>query len=232
MISVRKAQDRGHFDFGWLKTWHSFSFGEYFDPQHHGFRNLRVINEDFVAPGHGFPMHPHRDMEIITYVMKGALEHRDSLGNGDIIRPGDVQRMSAGSGIRHSEANPLPDEAAHLYQIWILPSQRGIAPGYEQRKLPFEDRANRLKLVAAPRGEGATVNISADARLYAANLDAGRELSLDLARGRHAWLQVARGEVVLNGQALQSSDGAAVSDTARLEIRAARDAELLLFDLA
>ncbi|HRJ77541.1 MAG TPA: pirin family protein [Planctomycetota bacterium] len=232
MISVRKAQDRGHFDFGWLKTWHSFSFGEYFDPQHHGFRNLRVINEDFVAPKHGFPMHPHRDMEIITYVMKGALEHRDSLGNGDIIRPGDVQRMSAGSGIRHSEANPMPGEATHLYQIWILPSQRGIAPGYEQQKLPFEDRANRLKLVAAPKGEGATVSISADARLYAANLDAGKALSLDLAKGRHAWLQVAHGEVTLNGHPLQTSDGAAVSDTARLEIRAARDAEILLFDLA
>ncbi len=232
MITLRKSNERGGADLGWLKTRHTFSFGDYFDPEHHGFRNLRVINEDYVAGGGGFPMHPHRDMEIITYVMRGALAHQDSLGNGDVIRPGDIQRMSAGRGIAHSELNPSPSETVHLYQIWILPDARGIEPGYEQKTLPEDARQNRLKLVAAPAGEGAVVTISASARLFASILDAGMNLTHELAKGRHAWLQVARGEVLLNGVKLEASDGAAVSEESRLEIRALSQAEILLFDLA
>lgn len=231
MLRIRKANERGFFDHGWLRTAHTFSFADYHDDAHMGFRNLRVINEDRVAPGEGFGTHGHRDMEIITWVMAGALAHKDSLGNGDIIRQGDVQRMSAGRGIMHSEFNASQSEDVHFFQIWILPSKRGIEPSYEQRKLG-EGGRNTLKLVAAPAGEGGVVTMTADARLYASQLAAGKVVQHRLAKDRHAWVQVTRGAVELNGQRLEQSDGAAISIEPEIEIKAATDAELLVFDLA
>ena len=197
-----------------------------------GFRSLRVINEDFVQPGHGFPMHPHRDMEIITYLLEGALEHNDSMGNGSIIRPGDGQRMSAGRGVRHSEANPSKTEAAHLLQIWILPSERGLEPSYEQKAFPAEEKRGKLRLIAGPDGKDGSVTIHQDARLYVALLSPGQQVQHDLAPGRYAWLQVAKGAVELNGKPLSQGDGAAVSEEQKLTIKGAKDAEILLFDLA
>lgn len=231
MLRIRKANERGFFDHGWLRTAHTFSFAEYHDDAHMGFRNLRVINEDRVAPGEGFGTHGHRDMEIITWVMAGALAHKDSLGNGDTIRPGDVQRMSAGRGIMHSEFNASPKDDVHFFQIWILPAKRGIEPSYEQRQLGDGGR-NALKLVAAPAGEGGVVTITADARLYASQLAAGTALTHRLANNRHAWVQVTRGAIELNGQRLEQSDGAAISSEPAIEIKAPADAEVLLFDLA
>jgi quercetin 2,3-dioxygenase len=231
MIKVRKAGERGHFNFGWLDTYHSFSFGDYYDPRHMGFRSLRVINEDFVSPGAGFPTHGHRDMEIVTYILAGGLSHRDSMGNGSVIRPGDVQRMSAGTGVLHSEFNDSEDEPVHLLQIWILPAEQGIAPGYEQTAFAEEERRGRLRLVASPDGREGSVRIHQDASLYASVLDAGARVEHELRPGRHAWLQVARGAVELNGQALGQGDGAAVSDETRLSVAAAEASEVLLFDL-
>lgn len=239
MITLRRSDDRGHFDFGWLDTRHSFSFGEYHDPAQMGFRSLRVINEDRVAGGGGFPTHAHRDMEIITYVLSGAIEHTDSTGGGGLIRPGDVQKMSAGRGVQHSEYNPSPDEAMHLLQIWIIPDQRGIEPYYEQQSFSVESRRNTLRLVGAPAAatEGrptedhATVTLYADAAMYAALLDPGAEVRHSLGAGRGAWVQLARGAVELNGQRLEAGDGAAVEDEAELVLRGVEDAELLLFDL-
>jgi redox-sensitive bicupin YhaK (pirin superfamily) len=232
MIKVRRAGERGHFDFGWLDTYHTFSFGDYFDPRFMGFRALRVINEDFVAAGRGFPTHPHRDMEIITYVMSGALQHRDSMGNGSVIRPGDVQRMSAGTGVTHSEANPSPDEPVHLLQIWIMPGELGIRPGYEQKAFADEEKRGALRLVASPAGDDGSVRIHQDARLYAALVEAGQEVVHPIARGRHAWVQVARGQIELNGQPLAQSDGAAVSEEDELRIVGREPSEVLVFDLA
>jgi redox-sensitive bicupin YhaK (pirin superfamily) len=232
MIRVRKAADRGHADHGWLDTWHTFSFSTYHDPAHTRFRALRVMNEDFVAPGKGFGTHPHNDMEIVTYVLKGALEHRDSMGNGEVLRPGEFQRMSAGTGITHSEFNPSGDEPVHLYQIWLFPERRGIEPSYEQKRFPEEERHNRQRLVASRDAAEGSLRIHQDARIYLSTLDNGRELSIKLSPGRHAWLQVLRGVVSLNGTKLTTSDGAAVSDEGTLNISADADAEVLLFDLA
>ena len=220
MIRVRKASERGHFDHGWLDTYHTFSFSRYYDPRHMGFRALRVINEDRVQPGQGFGTHGHEDMEIVTYVLAGALEHKDSLGNGSTIRPGELQRMTAGTGIRHSEFNPSQTEPVHLYQIWLLPEREGLEPSYEQRAFPEEERRNRLRLVASPDGGDGSLTIRQDARLYLATLDEGHEVSHEIPPGRHAWLQVLRGGVSLNGQALSAGDGAAVSDESALAIRA------------
>lgn len=232
MIKIRKAEQRGHFDFGWLDTYHTFSFGDYYDPSHMGFRSLRVINEDIVQRGRGFPRHGHRDMEIFTYILQGALQHRDSMGNGSIIRPGDVQRMSAGTGVTHSESNPSPDEAVHLLQIWILPSEEGITPDYEEKRFPEDEKRNKLRLIISPDAEAGSVRIHQDARVYASVLDANSEVSHELASGRHAWLQVAAGSILLNGVNLKQGDGAAVSEESKLTITAQEAAEVLLFDLA
>ena len=232
MINVRKAAERGHFNFGWLDTHHTFSFGEYYDPRNMGFRALRVINEDYVRAGHGFPTHPHRDMEIITYVLKGALEHRDSMGNGTVIRPGEVQRMSAGTGVRHSEKNSSTEEDVHLLQIWIIPEEQGIEPGYEQKMFEDDEKRGRLRLIASGDGRDGSVTMHQDANLYAALLEAGQEVAHGLPQGRHAWAQVARGAVEINGQLLEQGDGASVSDEAQLSIKGRESSEILLFDLA
>jgi len=232
MITIRRSEERGGGDFGWLKTQHSFSFDQYRDPRFMGFRSLRVINEDRVQGGHGFPMHPHRDMEIITYVLEGALEHKDSMGNGSTIRPGDGQRMSAGTGIRHSEANSSMTDAAHLLQIWILPDRRGHEPGYEQKAFPEAEKRGQLRLIASPDGRDGSVTIHQDAKLYASLLKPGQEVKHELGKGRYAWLQVAKGAVKLNGQGLSQGDGAAISEEKSLIVKGTRDAEVLLFDLA
>src|SRR6516164_2309739 len=232
MLQIRKANDRGHFNHGWLDTYHTFSFADYFDPAQMGFRALRVINEDRVAPGMGFGMHGHRDMEIVTVVLSGALEHRDSLGNGEVLRPGEVQRMTAGTGIRHSEFNPSPAEPVHLYQIWLLPERAGLAPGYEQKAFAESEKRDRWRLVASADGRDGSLTIRQDARLYLASLTGARELHHELARGRHAWLQVLRGSVTVNGAELAAGDGAAISEEANVTVRAADEAEVLLFDLA
>ena len=232
MIRIRKADERGQFDHGWLDTRHTFSFADYRDPNHMGFRSLRVINEDRVAPGQGFGMHGHRDMEIVTYVLAGALEHRDSMGNGEVLRPGELQRMSAGTGIRHSEFNPSQTEWVHLYQIWLLPREKGLRPSYEQKAFAEDERRGVLRVVASPDGEAGSLTIQQDARLYLATLSAGQSLTHRLAPGRHAWLQLLRGEAALNGQALAAGDGAAISDEHALAVAAHGEAEVLLFDLA
>jgi redox-sensitive bicupin YhaK (pirin superfamily) len=232
MIRVRKASERGHFDHGWLDTYHTFSFSRYYDPRHMSFRALRVINEDRVQPGRGFGTHGHEDMEIVTYVLSGALAHKDSLGTGSAIRPGELQRMTAGTGISHSEFNPSQTEPVHLYQIWLLPEQEGLDPSYEQKAFPEEERANRLRLVASPDGSDGSLTIRQDARLFLSTLDEGHEVSKEIPSGRHAWLQVLRGSVSLNGQAMSAGDGAAVSEESALAIRAESSSEVLLFDLA
>jgi quercetin 2,3-dioxygenase len=232
MITVRRSAERGGGNYGWLNTKHTFSFDQYDDPNWMGFRSLRVINEDWVTPGQGFPFHPHRDMEIITYVLEGALEHRDSMGNGSIIRPGDGQRMSAGTGVRHSEANPSETEKVHLLQIWILPDRKGHKPGYEQKAFPAGEKQNKLRLIASPDGKDGSVTIHQDAKLYVSLLASGEELTQPIAPGRHAWLQVAKGAVELNGELLHQGDGAAVSKEEYLKITGKEDAEILLFDLA
>src|SRR6476661_6268938 len=231
MITIRKAEERGHFDFGWLDTYHSFSFGDYYDPKHTQFRTLRVINEDFVQPGRGFPTHGHRDMEIITYILQGALEHRDSMGSGSIIRRGDAQRMSAGTGVTHSEANPSPDEPVHLLQIWIFPSKQDMQPEYEEKKFSDEEKRNKLRLIVSPEGTAGSVKIHQDAKIYASLLDERREVVHSLEEGRSAWLQIAAGSVTLNDIALKQGDGVAVSQESNLRISAQQAAEVLLFDL-
>ena len=232
MITLRRSEERGGGNHGWLNTKHSFSFSDYYDPKFMGFRSLRVINEDWVQSGHGFPTHPHRDMEIITYVLEGALEHKDSLGTGSVIRPGDGQRMSAGTGIRHSEANPSREESVHLLQIWILPDKQGHKPGYEQKEFPAAEKRAKLRLIASPDGKDGSVTIHQDAKLYVSLLEPGEAVEHKLATGRHAWLQVARGSVELNGKPLHQGDGAAISDEHKLQIKGTDSAEVLLFDLA
>jgi redox-sensitive bicupin YhaK (pirin superfamily) len=232
MITIRPAHERGHADHGWLDTYHTFSFSSYRDPRHMHFRALRVMNEDVVAPGQGFGTHPHDNMEIVTYVLSGALEHRDSMGNGEVLRPGEFQRMSAGTGITHSEFNPSASEPVHLYQIWLFPAQKGIEPSYEQKRFDESERHNRLRLVASPDAADGSLTIHTDARVYLASLDAGQQVTQQLAPGRHAWLQVLRGAVTLNGQPLATSDGAAVSEETTLAIAATEEAEVMLFDLA
>ena len=233
MMTIRRSQERGGADHGWLNTRHTFSFDTYHDPRHMHFRALRVINEDVVQPGKGFPTHPHRDMEIITYVLEGALQHQDSLGNGSIIRPGDGQRMSAGSGILHSEFNASKTEPVHLLQIWIMPERKGIEPGYEQKAFPEAEKRGRLRLIAGHNGQNGAVTVHQDVSLYAALLDPQQKVEHSLAPGRHAWLQVARGAVELNGKRLEQGDGAAVSEEQKLAIIGTADgSEVLLFDLA
>jgi redox-sensitive bicupin YhaK (pirin superfamily) len=232
MITIRRAADRGHADHGWLNTFHTFSFASYRDPRHMGFRSLRVMNEDFVQPGQGFGTHPHHDMEIVTYVLEGALQHKDSMGNGEVLRAGEFQRMSAGSGITHSEFNPSESQPVHLYQIWLLPARKGIEPSYEQKRFPAEERHNRLQLVASPDAAAGSLRIHQDAQIFLANVGATSPLRHTLADGRHAWLQVLRGQVTLNNHELQSSDGAAISAEQQLDIQARSDAEIMLFDLA
>lgn len=232
MITLRPANERGHHNHGWLDANHSFSFGEYYDPAHMGFRSLRVINEDRVQPGQGFPTHPHRDMEIITYVLEGALEHKDSMGNGSVIRPGDIQYMSAGSGVTHSEFNHSKSELVHLLQIWIMPSELKAKPRYDQKTFVKEDKLGKLRLLASSDGREGSVAIRQDAKLFACVLTSEQKLSYELASGRHAWLQVARGEIKLNDQTLRQGDGAAISQESTLHVvGTAKESEFLLFDL-
>jgi redox-sensitive bicupin YhaK (pirin superfamily) len=230
MIAIRKATDRGSFDHGWLQTHHTFSFGEYQDPRHNQFRALRVMNEDFIAPGEGFGMHGHRDMEIVTLVLEGQLAHRDSLGNTEVLSPGELQRMSAGTGIRHSEFNPSETVPVHLYQIWLFPEKEGLTPSYEQKKLDFGK--NAWALGASRDGRDGALRIHQDAEIYLTRLEAGKQLAHSLTPGRSAWLQVLRGGVTLAGNDLSAGDGAAIRQTDSIQINASSDAELMMFDLA
>ncbi len=228
---LRKSEERGRANFGWLDSKHSFSFGQYHDPDHMGFGPLRVINEDRVAPGGGFPPHPHRDMEIISYVLAGGLEHKDSLGTGSVIRPGDVQRMSAGTGIRHSEFNASKTLPAHFLQIWIIPEQTGMAPSYEQKRFSVADKRGRLRLIGSRDGRDGSVTIHQDVDLYAAVLDDGEATTFELRPGRLGWVQVAAGGVTLNGEPLRTGDGVALEASGTLTLTATSDAEVLVFDM-
>jgi quercetin 2,3-dioxygenase len=232
MIAVRKSAERGRANHGWLDSRHTFSFADYYDPQHMGFRALRVINEDRVQPGQGFGTHAHRDMEIISYVLEGQLAHRDSMGTGSVIRPGDVQRMSAGTGVRHSEMNPSPTDGVHFFQVWLLPERQGIEPSYQQKTFEDADKRGRFRLVAARDGRDGAITVHQDVDLYAALFDAGDQVTVTLRPGRHAWIQVARGEIAVNGQVLDAGDGAAISDETTLTVSASAASEVLLFDLA
>ena len=232
MITIRRSNERGHFDHGWLNTYHTFSFDQYYDPRYMGFRSLRVINEDFVAAGRGFPQHGHRDMEIITYILEGALKHEDSMGNGSVIRPGDVQRMTAGTGVRHSEQNASLSERVHLLQIWILPNTVGLVPSYEQKAFTEDERRGQLRLIASEDGREGTVQVHQDVSLFASILPAGGEVEHAMDQQRYAWLQIARGAVEVNGERADQGDGAIAIGESNLRIRAAEDSEVLLFDLA
>jgi len=232
MLTLRKNTDRGHANHGWLDTWHTFSFADYHDPEHMGFSDLRVINDDRVQPGQGFGTHGHRDMEIITYVLDGALEHKDSMGNGSVIRPGNVQRMSAGRGVRHSEFNASRTDAVHLLQIWIEPNVTGIEPGYEEKNFSDDEKRGRLRLIASSDGRDGSVTIHQDARVYAALLDGADTVTHALATGRRAYVHVARGAVTVNGQQLVGGDGARISKENSIVLSDASKAEVLLFDLA
>jgi len=232
MLKLRRANERGHADHGWLDSHHTFSFADYYDPAHMGFRALRVINDDTVAPGRGFGAHPHRDMEIISYVLAGALAHKDSLGTGSVIEPGDVQRMSAGTGVVHSEFNASKSDPVHFLQIWLVPATRGITPGYEQKRFAAEDKAGTLRLVASPDGRDGSITIHTDAALYAGLFTREQRAEHALAAGRHAWVHVARGRVRANGQELGSGDGLAISNEAKVVVEGIADGEVLVFDLA
>lgn len=232
MITIRPAAERGTTKIDWLDSKHTFSFADYYDPRHMSFGALRVINDDRIAPGMGFGTHPHRDMEIVTWVFEGALQHRDSLGNGSVIRPGDAQRMSAGTGIRHSEFNASKAEDAKLLQIWIVPERQGLEPGYEQKPFAPEALEGKLALIGSRDGRDGSVVIHQDVDLYASRLADGDRVSHDLKPGRQAWVQVAEGEVELNGEKLVAGDGAAVTDETRIELRGVKQAEVLVFDLA
>jgi len=232
MIRIRRAAERGMFDHGWLKTAHTFSFGRYVDRNHMGFRTIRVINDDVVAPGAGFPMHPHEDMEIITYVMSGSLEHRDSMGNGSVIRAGQFQRMGAGTGVEHSEFNPSKTEPVHLYQVWIVPREKGLPPTYDESTIDAANAKDRLIPVASPDGREGSLLIRQDAMLFLGRVSGGKSIRHALGRGRHAWVQVTRGSLALNGEALAAGDGAAVSEEPSLELTGRDEAEFLFFDLA
>ena len=232
MLTLRKANERGHANLGWLDSHHTFSFADYYDPAHMGFRALRVINDDRVAGGGGFPTHPHRDMEILTYVLDGALEHRDSMGNKGLINPGDVQRMSAGTGVRHSEANASPDKPVHLLQIWLVPEAQNLTPSYEQKMFPASEKKGQLKLVASRDAREGSVTLHQDVSLYAGLLDKGERAELSLAPGRHAWVHVARGAVLVNGKALAAGDAAAISDETTVRVEGVNAGEVLVFDLA
>lgn len=231
MMTLRRSEDRGHVDHGWLDARHSFSFGNYHDPRHMGFRHLRVINEDVIAPDQGFGTHPHRDMEILTYVIEGALEHKDSMDNGSVIRPGDIQWMSAGTGIMHSEFNPSPDDPTHLLQIWVLPDSKGRTPDYAEKHFSPADRRDRLRLVASPDGADGSLTWGQDVRLYASMMSPGANSALDMAAGRHAWVQVVTGSLEINGTEMNGGDGLAVSEESDLKISSHGESEFLVFDL-
>jgi redox-sensitive bicupin YhaK (pirin superfamily) len=230
MMKIRKANERGHASHGWLDTYHTFSFADYYDPQWMGFRSLRVINDDLVMPGRGFGTHPHRDMEIITYILNGALEHKDSMGNGRVIRPGEVQYMAAGSGVQHSEFNPSKDEAVHLLQIWIQPDQAGVKPRYAEKSLAAAP-AGELHLVTSKGGRDGSIAIHQDADLWLGKLQPGNQVKHMLREGRHAWVHVAEGEISLNGKTLSGGDAAAVDEKTTLELSAAKPSQVLVFDL-
>ncbi|HEY0194374.1 MAG TPA: pirin family protein [Kofleriaceae bacterium] len=232
MMNVRRASERGHANHGWLDSHHTFSFADYYDPAHMGFRSLRVINEDRVAPGQGFGRHAHKDMEIISYVLDGALEHKDSMGTGEVIKPGDVQRMSAGSGVQHSEFNASKQDPVHFLQIWIVPDQRNLPPSYEQRAFPAEAKAGVLRRVASPDGRDQSVTIHADATLYAGLFDRGQTAEHALAPGRHAWIHVVRGQAKVNGTQLSAGDAVSLSDEQAVAIEGIDASEVLVFDLA
>ena len=232
MIDIRKSNDRGHADHGWLNTRFTFSFADYYDPKHEEFRTLRVMNDDRVAGGGGFPTHPHRDMEIVTYVLEGALAHKDSMGNGSVIKAGDVQYMSAGTGVAHSEFNNSDKESVHLYQIWMFPDRKGHKPAYDQKHFSADDKRGRLRLVASPDGRDDSIRIRQDNELFAAVLGPGETVKHELKPERFAYVQVAKGSLILNGKALETGDGAAISAEKSLELTGVKDAEVLLFDLA
>ena len=231
MITIRPASERGQGQYGWLDTRHTFSFNNYHDPRHMSFRALRVMNEDWIAPGQGFGTHGHRDMEIVTYVLEGALAHKDSLGNGSVLHPGEFQRMTAGTGIEHSEFNPSDREPVHLYQIWLFPERRGLAPSYDQRAFADPERQGKLRVVASPDGRDGSLTIHQDAEVFLTTLDVGDQVTHELAPGRHAWIQVLRGAVRLDDVALSAGDGAAVSGQSLVSLSAAQPAEVMLFDL-
>jgi len=231
MIQIRKSEERGHAQHGWLDSYHSFSFASYYDPQFTGFHDLLVINEDRVNPGTGFGTHGHEDMEIVTYVLEGALEHKDSMGTGSILKPGDVQRMSAGTGVRHSEFNHSKQDPLHLLQIWITPMKEGISPSYEEKHFATEERKNQLRVVVSPEGTNGSIKIHQNASIYATLLDSGREVTHALKPGRHAWVQVAKGSLELNGKTLNAGDGAAIENEQELKLVAKNPAEALVFDL-
>lgn len=232
MIEIRRREERGHFDHGWLETSHTFSFAGYYDPEHVGFRALRVLNEDRVAPGAGFPTHAHQDMEILTYVLEGALEHRDDMGTGSVIRPGDVQRMTAGRGVRHSEFNASKTDPVHFLQIWIHPSRSRLDPGYEQKTFSGQEKRGRLRLVASANGRDGSLTIHQDAEVYASLLEPGAPVRFEPRAGRFGWVQLARGDAALNGKPLRAGDGAAWADESSIELTTDSGAEILLFDLA
>jgi len=229
MITIRPSEERGHNELPWLDSHFTFSFDQYYDPDHTQFRSLRVINEDVIAPGQGFPMHPHRDMEILTWILEGALEHRDNTGGSGVIRPGELQHMTAGRGVMHSEFNPSQKDSVHLLQIWLLPERKGLDPSYEQLAFPDAELRGKFHLVAGPQ---APVTIHQDANLYIARLDKGADAKHAIGAGRHAWVQIARGSVKLNGSALKAGDGAAISDESEIRVEAREPSEVLLFDLA
>jgi quercetin 2,3-dioxygenase len=235
MIQIRPAGERGYANYGWLDTYHTFSFSDYYDPGFMGFRSLRVINEDRVQPGYGFPTHPHRDMEIVTYVLEGSLEHKDSMGTGSVIQPGEVQKMSAGTGVRHSEFNHSETEPVHLYQIWLLPEREGVKPMYEQKAIPADEKRGKLRVLASPKGGNGNgaVKLYQDAEIFATELGAGQSVEHELGAERYAWVQVVRGTVNVNGKELRAGDGAAIAQEAQLRITGAgENSEVLLFDLA
>ena len=232
MIAIRKSDERGHADHGWLDTRFSFSFSDYYDPKHIHFRTLRVMNDDRIAGGGGFPTHPHRDMEIVTYVLEGALAHKDSMGNGSVIRPGDVQYMSAGTGVAHSEFNASDQKTVHMYQIWMFPDKQNYTPTYDQKHFSEADKRGKLRLVVSPDGRDGSVKIRQDNELYATVLAPGESVKHALKTDRHAYVQVARGSVTLNGKTLEAGDGAAISAEKSVELTGVKDAEVLLFDLA
>jgi quercetin 2,3-dioxygenase len=232
MITPRKSEDRGHFDHGWLNTYHTFSFADYQDPNYHSFRTLRVINEDTVAAGQGFGTHPHRDMEIITYITRGALAHKDSMGNGSTIQTGDVQRMSAGSGVTHSEFNASSDEPCHLLQIWLFPNKKGIPPEYEQKHFPLEKKRGKLCLIVSPDGDQGSLQFHQEARIYATVLEKGEEIKYPFEKNRAGWLQVVSGEAELNGIQLSAGDGAKIENETQITLRSLGKMEALLFDFA
>ena len=232
MLKVRRAKARGYADHGWLKSYHTFSFAGYVDPEHMGFRSLRVMNEDQVAASRGFGTHAHNDMEIVSYVLDGELEHKDSMGNGEVLRPGEFQRITAGSGITHSEFNPSPDRSTHFYQIWLLPERDGLEPSYEQKRFDPAGRKNRLQLVASRGAREDSLLIHQDANIYLADIEKANQLVYGLPDQRHAWLQVLRGSVDVQRESLEAGDAIAASEIAELEIQATTDAEIMLFDLA